>query len=296
MAGVDSRILVGFPPDSPGSNRCPRGQVTCGLVQLALLGASPGMAEQTGFTVDVWVWKDRYGGLRADWASTQPDASVCQVQLPAERGPLQRLYGNITRVIAEREATSQPVHTGRASLGVRVWETCVGRLVAGLVRRKGATVIHLALPADLDQLQKWHDRVVGQTEARGIPHQAWVKRPGARVVSVVTTKPISRSRAGPVCLRRTPRARQTTVGRARYGQRPPSPTRTPASRSTVPAWTQKTSRRGSPPSVFRWARTAVVGPREGWGWPASPNDRYNAAWPSLVVAVGVRGRRVWASR
>ncbi|MFI0716467.1 hypothetical protein ACH4SK_38940 [Streptomyces inhibens] len=100
-------------------------------------------------------------------------------------------------MIAEREAASQPVQTDRASLCVRVWETSSGQLAAGLVRRKGATVIHLALPAELEQLRLWHDRVVGLMEARGIPRQAWVKRPGTRLVSVVTTVQYPEAARGP---------------------------------------------------------------------------------------------------
>jgi hypothetical protein len=79
--------------------------------------ADTGTAEQSN-TITVWVWKDHYGGLHAT-DTPRPEASVRHVPLPTEAGPLQRLYGNLTRMIAEREAADGPVHTGRASLSVR---------------------------------------------------------------------------------------------------------------------------------------------------------------------------------
>ncbi|GAA5706848.1 hypothetical protein AQJ43_36565 [Streptomyces avermitilis] len=81
--------------------------------------ADTGTAEQSN-TITVWVWRDHYGGLRAT-DTPRPEASVRHVPLPAEAGPLQRLYGNLTRMIAEREAADGPVHTGcrvqRAGMG-----------------------------------------------------------------------------------------------------------------------------------------------------------------------------------
>ncbi|WP_043266793.1 hypothetical protein [Streptomyces sp. CT34] len=94
-------------------------------------------------TVTVWVWKDRYGGLRAADQQSRPEASVRHVPLPDDTGSLQRLYGNLTRMIAEREAAGGPVHTNRGTLPVRLWETRDGDLTASLTRRKGTTVAAL---------------------------------------------------------------------------------------------------------------------------------------------------------
>ncbi|MFJ2774355.1 hypothetical protein [Streptomyces sp. NPDC087300] len=87
--------------------------------------SKPGTAAGTGkgkpavHTVTVWVWKGRYGGLRADH-QTRPEAAVRHVPLPNDTGPLQRLYGNLTRMIVEREAADGPVHTQRGTLPVRL--------------------------------------------------------------------------------------------------------------------------------------------------------------------------------
>ncbi|MFJ5680254.1 hypothetical protein [Streptomyces sp. NPDC093097] len=133
-------------------------------------------AEQSAITVEVWVWKDRYGGLRAAATQTRPEASVRYVPLPHDEGPLQRLYGNLTRMIAERETADGPVHTNRASLSVRVWETDDGQLAATLTRRKGATVVTLTLPAELEPLRQLHEKVVAQMKARNIARQSWASR------------------------------------------------------------------------------------------------------------------------
>ncbi|MFD4860673.1 hypothetical protein [Streptomyces atratus] len=70
--------------------------------------AGAGPAKPPVNTVTVWVWKDRYGGLRAADDQTRPEASVRHVPLPNDTGPLQRLYGNLTRMITEREAADGP--------------------------------------------------------------------------------------------------------------------------------------------------------------------------------------------
>ncbi|MCZ1012298.1 hypothetical protein [Streptomyces lydicus] len=115
-----------------------------------------------------------------DFTQTHPEASVLHVPLPFDAGPLQRLYGNLTRMIAEREAADGPVHTNRASMSVRVWETSEGQLDATLTRRKGATVASLPLPTDREQLRQLHDRVVAQMKARNIAQQPWAKRRTSR--------------------------------------------------------------------------------------------------------------------
>ncbi|WP_445521362.1 zinc finger domain-containing protein [Streptomyces sp. NEAU-174] len=136
--------------------------------------ASTGTAEQSN-TITVWVWKDRYGGLHA--ADTpRPEASVRHVPLPTEAGPLQRLYGNLTRMIAEREAVGGPVQTGRASLFVRIWEKHSGELAVTLTRRKGCTAVTLALPAELGPLRELHDKVVAQMKAHNVARQPRTKR------------------------------------------------------------------------------------------------------------------------
>ncbi|MFC9627492.1 hypothetical protein ACFTXM_48710 [Streptomyces sp. NPDC056930] len=134
-----------------------------------------GPAKPPANTVTVWVWKDRYGGLRAADHQTRPEASVRHVPLPNDTGPLQRLYGNLTRMITEREAADGPVHTNRSTLTVRLWETHDGDLTASLTRRKGATVAPLTLPAELEPLRGLHAKVVAQMKARGIPRQPWTK-------------------------------------------------------------------------------------------------------------------------
>ncbi|GAA0549386.1 MULTISPECIES: hypothetical protein [Streptomyces] len=104
--------------------------------------AGTGTAEQSD-TITVWVWKDRYGGgLHTADTQTRPEASMRHVPLPIEAGPLQRLYGNLTRMIAEREAVGGPVHTGRASLFVRIWEKHSGEPAVTLTRRKGCTAVN----------------------------------------------------------------------------------------------------------------------------------------------------------
>ncbi|GAA2523907.1 hypothetical protein [Streptomyces longisporus] len=141
------------------------------------LSATPGAAtaEQSN-TITVWVWKDHYGGLHAADTQTHPEASVRHVPLPTEAGPLQRLYGNLTRMIAEREASDAPVHTGRACLSVRVWEEHSGELAATLARRKGSTPVTLALPAELEPLRELHDKVVAQMKAHKVTRKARTKR------------------------------------------------------------------------------------------------------------------------
>lgn len=146
------------------------------------------MPERAAARIDVWVWQDRYGGLHADWEPSRPQASVRRVPIPADRDWLQRCYGHLTRMIAERVASDRPVHGNRPGLSVRVWELKGGELTAGLTRRRGATVVTLPLPAELEKLQQWYDLVVGVMDARGIPRQARVKRKGTRVISVVTTE------------------------------------------------------------------------------------------------------------
>ncbi|WP_102925040.1 hypothetical protein [Streptomyces noursei] len=135
-----------------------------------------GQAKPPVNTVTVWVWKDRYGGLRAADRQTRPEASVRDVPLPDDTGPLRRLYSNLTRMIAEREAAGGPVHTNRGTLPVRLWETHDGHLTASLTQRKGATVVSLTLPAELEPLRELHAKVVAQMKARGIPRQPWTKR------------------------------------------------------------------------------------------------------------------------
>ncbi|MFD9601755.1 hypothetical protein [Streptomyces sp. NPDC059970] len=134
-----------------------------------------GPAKPPANTVTVWVWKDRYGGLRAADHQTRPEASVRHVPLPNDTGPLQRLYGNLTRMITEREAAGGPVHTNRSTLTVRLWETHDGDLTASLTRRKGAMVAPLTLPAELEPLRELHAKVVAQMKACGIPRQPWTK-------------------------------------------------------------------------------------------------------------------------
>ncbi|CAL9676299.1 zinc finger domain-containing protein [Streptomyces sp. enrichment culture] len=126
-------------------------------------------------TVPVWVWKDHYGVLRAADHQTRPEATVRHVPLPRDAGPLQRLYGNLTRMITERQNASGPVHANRSTLTVRLWETPDGHLTASLTRRKGATIASLTLPAELEPLRELHAKVVAQMEARGIPRQPWTK-------------------------------------------------------------------------------------------------------------------------
>ncbi|MGC4987280.1 hypothetical protein ACLQ18_43040 [Streptomyces sp. DT193] len=124
-------------------------------------------------TVPVWVWKDHYGVLRAADHQTRPEATVRHIPLPQDAGPLQRLYGNLTRMITERQNASGPVHSNRGTLTVRLWETPEGHLTASLTRRKGATIAPLTLPAELAPLRELHAKVVAQMEARGIPRQPW---------------------------------------------------------------------------------------------------------------------------
>ncbi|MGW2323601.1 hypothetical protein ACWDBP_43050 [Streptomyces sp. NPDC001233] len=124
----------------------------------------------------MWVWKDHYGGLHDADTQTRPEASVRHVPLPTEAGPLQRLYGNLTRMIAEREAAGGPVHTGRASLSVRIWEKHSGELAAALTRRKGCTVVTLALPTELEPLRELHNKVVAQMKAHNVARQLPTKR------------------------------------------------------------------------------------------------------------------------
>jgi hypothetical protein len=88
---------------------------------------------------------------------------------------LQRLYGNLTRMITERQNASGPVRSNRNTLTVRLWETPDGHLTASLTRRKGATIASLTLPAELKPLRELHAKVVAQMEARGIPRQPWTK-------------------------------------------------------------------------------------------------------------------------
>ncbi|MFF4542168.1 hypothetical protein [Streptomyces aureus] len=90
-------------------------------------------------------------------------------------GPLQRLYGSLTRMITERQNASGPVRSNRGTLTVRLWETSEGHLTASLTRRKGATIAPLTLPAELAPLRELHAKVVAQMEARGIPRQPWTK-------------------------------------------------------------------------------------------------------------------------
>lgn len=139
-----------------------------------------GVAERPANTVEVWVWKDHYGGLHAADTQTRPEASVRHVPLPSEKGPLQRLYGNLTRMIAERESVDGPVRNNRASLSVRVWETNNGQLAATLTRRKGAVVVNLTLPTELEPLRQLHDKVVAQMKARNIAREPWEKSTSAR--------------------------------------------------------------------------------------------------------------------
>jgi hypothetical protein len=113
--------------------------------------------------------------LRAADHQTRPEATIRYVLLPRDAGPLQRLYGNLTRMITERQNTSCPVRSNRSTLTVRLWETPDGHLTASLTRRKGATIASLTLPAELKPLRELHAKVVAQMEARGIPRQPWTK-------------------------------------------------------------------------------------------------------------------------
>ncbi|MFB6772789.1 hypothetical protein [Streptomyces sp. NPDC056337] len=126
-------------------------------------------------TVPVWVWKDHYGVLRAADHQSRPEATLQHVPLPRDAGPLQRLYGNLTRMITERENASDPVRSNRSTLTVRLWETPDGNLNASLTRRKGATIAPLTLPVELEPLRELHAKVVAQMEARRIPRQPWTK-------------------------------------------------------------------------------------------------------------------------
>jgi hypothetical protein len=136
--------------------------------------ADTGTAEQSN-TITVWVWKDHYGGLHAT-DTPRPEASVRHVRLPTEAGPLQRLYGNLTRMIAEREAADGPVHTGRAAFSVRIWEKPSGELAATLTRRKGCAAVTLALPAELESLRELHDKVVTQMKAYNVARKPLTRR------------------------------------------------------------------------------------------------------------------------
>ncbi|MFF4053604.1 hypothetical protein ACFYZ5_44090 [Streptomyces chartreusis] len=133
---------------------------------------STGTAEQPN-TITVWVWKDRYGGLHAADTPTRPEASVRHVPLPTDAGPLRRLYGNLTRMIAEREAARAPVHTNRAAMSVRIWEEPSGELSATLARRKGCTAVTLPLPAELEQLRGLRNKVVAQMAAHRVTQKPW---------------------------------------------------------------------------------------------------------------------------
>ncbi|MEU0250455.1 hypothetical protein ABZ192_40380 [Streptomyces sp. NPDC006235] len=129
--------------------------------------------EPAAHTVPVWVWKDHYGVLRAADHQNRPEAT--HVPLPKDAGPLQRLYGNLTRMITERQNASGPVRSNRSTLTVRLWETPDGYLTASLTRRKGATIASLPLLAELEPLRELHAKVVAQMEARGIPRRPWTK-------------------------------------------------------------------------------------------------------------------------
>ncbi|MFJ9620029.1 hypothetical protein [Streptomyces noursei] len=67
------------------------------------------------------------------------------------------------------------MHTNRGTLPVRLWEAHDGDLTASLTQRKGATVVSLPLPAELEPLRELHAKVVAQMKARGIPRQPWTK-------------------------------------------------------------------------------------------------------------------------
>ncbi|WP_405535271.1 hypothetical protein OG426_54695 (plasmid) [Streptomyces canus] len=136
---------------------------------------SAAATEPAAHTVPVWVWKDHYGGLRAADHQTRPEATIRHVPLPKDAGPLQRLYGNLTRMMTELQNASGPVRSNRSTLTVRLWETPDGHLTASLTRRKGATIASLPLPAELEPLRELHAKVVAQMEARGIPRQPWTK-------------------------------------------------------------------------------------------------------------------------
>ncbi|MER6187756.1 hypothetical protein [Streptomyces sp. NPDC001652] len=96
--------------------------------------------------------------------------------LPTEAGPLQRLYGNLTRMIAEREAADSPVHTSRAAYSVRIWEQPSGELAATLTGRKGCAAVTLALPAELESLRELHDKVVTQMKVHNVARQPLTRR------------------------------------------------------------------------------------------------------------------------
>ncbi|MFF1715777.1 hypothetical protein [Streptomyces sp. NPDC058268] len=164
---------AGLGPSVPAVPAPPRSNNTASPKPPA--NSPKGTEEPSAPTIPVWVWKDHYGGLHAATTQTRPEASVRHLPLPRDEGPLQRLYGNLTRMIAEREAGHGPVHDNRASLVVRVWETSNGQLAATLTRRKHATVVTLTLPAELQPLRQLHDKVVAQMTARNI-----ARRPSAK--------------------------------------------------------------------------------------------------------------------
>jgi hypothetical protein len=144
-------------PQEPARDRAPSVQ------KPATPGKEP--SERSAVTIAVWVWKDRYGGLHTADHATRPEATVRYVPLPRDPGSLRRLHGNLTRMIAEREAAEGPVHGGRASMSVRVWETSDGDLVAALTRRRGAAVFNLPLPGELGPLRELYAKVEAQMQA-----------------------------------------------------------------------------------------------------------------------------------
>ncbi|MGG8405102.1 hypothetical protein ACM614_00175 [Streptomyces sp. 12297] len=115
------------------------------------------------------------GGYGAQLTTKLYTDRVCH-PLPFNAGPLQRLYGNLTRMIAERKAADGPVHTNRASMSVRMWETSDGQLDATLTRRKGTTVATLTFPIELDRLQQLHDKVVARMKACKVAQRPWRNR------------------------------------------------------------------------------------------------------------------------
>lgn len=144
------------------------------------------MGEQALFAVDVWVWRNRYGGLHAGW-EPRTNAVLRQVPLPTNPAWLRRYYRHLTKMIAEREKAGHLVTRNLPAITVRVWERGE-ELHASLTRRTGAMAITFSLPAELVEVRRWHALIVGQMQKHGIPLKAPAKRLSQpKVVSVATT-------------------------------------------------------------------------------------------------------------
>ncbi|MFJ8624267.1 hypothetical protein ACIRD3_15660 [Kitasatospora sp. NPDC093550] len=135
-------------------------------------------------TVEVWVWLGRYEILHAGW-DKRAGATLLNVPLPRDAKWLRQIYGHVTGMTVASKEAKKPIYVNRPCVVVRVWLDELGNPQATFAKRKDSRTISLALPAELEDLIRWHTLLRAAMLSWGVPMEPLPRRTRTRYVPPV---------------------------------------------------------------------------------------------------------------